>query len=801
MEKKQYDIPAAEFTALGIWTRYYAFYLDINIQKQQYRYGNGSIGRDYAYSIITGTFNDGSQFDLLILVLSRYQPLEYFSVLLIYRFQYFSMVYHYEGVWMFTYIGIDKNNNQMNIFLVNTKTDLILNVQHQGQIKQIKSIKLFGEDNKTYPFSGQISFSQSQSEQLLTYLKSCDMENSCTLNTRYKYYRESWTNLLLHFNSRYGWFKFTPDTQMKNYNNLILQIVQYDWENLKYNGFIPLKISLNFDKTNLTNNGIIVETSSYQQAIWNDDNPEPIKVKIFDESYLELLQSWVYFRFLQYEQIDSSAEFYLSFSDSSYVNKNMGQLNLFKYGHFYIYLGQSQLKPFSFLGQLANFNIQSCLQSYPKAKNTCHSLCLTCIGPLENQCLTCVDQTQINRVFNQNTITCDCRAGLFPDYGKVQCMQFQAVMKSATFKQFQVEQSYIQPCKEGQFQYQIGELIKCYDCPQQSSQGILCADCLENILTWQKTMKCSYDYYQENNNNDNTYIKYQRPSNQIEFYYIHDELLQLCLGCILDEGSHQIVQGNLSLYGKCHQNYYYKDYSCHPCQQNCETCDDETGTCNSCKIGFGIKQTTLNEQICIPCPDYCLKCAQGICQECLDGFTPGEGICQKCGANCLICDYDTILNRPKCRVCKYSGYFLPFDGFDCIENTIENCKIQYQKKKQYFLYVNEVKSTEYDNLKTTLGFDDYSPVYDSQEITKEIITNHCALCESHYINDDTNCQYDQTIQLDEQVIIEYDYRNVCCIEQNCKKYDFEEGGIWCQRVIFDTKNIYLSQYQSSEFTS
>ena len=51
-------------------------------------------------------------------------------------------------------------------------------------------------------------------------------------------------------------------------------------------------------------------------------------------------------------------------------------------------------------------------------------------------------------------------------------------------------------------------------------------------------MKCSYDYYKENNNNDYTYIKYQRHSNQIEFYYIHDELLQLCLGCILDEGSH-----------------------------------------------------------------------------------------------------------------------------------------------------------------------------------------------------------------------------------------------------------------------
>ena len=65
---------------------------------------------------------------------------------------------------------------------------------------------------------------------------------------------------------------------MKTYNNLILQIVQYDKEVEEYKGTIPLKIILNFDSINLDNNGITVETSSYSRLIWDDSNLNPIKV-------------------------------------------------------------------------------------------------------------------------------------------------------------------------------------------------------------------------------------------------------------------------------------------------------------------------------------------------------------------------------------------------------------------------------------------------------------------------------------------------------------------------------------------
>ena len=35
---------------------------------------------------------------------------------------------------------------------------------------------------------------------------------------------------------------------------------------------------MNFDFNNLNNNGIIVETTSYTKAIWNDTNLKPIEI-------------------------------------------------------------------------------------------------------------------------------------------------------------------------------------------------------------------------------------------------------------------------------------------------------------------------------------------------------------------------------------------------------------------------------------------------------------------------------------------------------------------------------------------
>ena len=49
-----------------------------------------------------------------------------------------------------------------------------------------------------------------------------------------------------------------------------MSIVQYDKEVFKYSGIIPLKILLNFDTINLDNNGITVETTSYNIPVWND---------------------------------------------------------------------------------------------------------------------------------------------------------------------------------------------------------------------------------------------------------------------------------------------------------------------------------------------------------------------------------------------------------------------------------------------------------------------------------------------------------------------------------------------------
>ncbi|KAM3133773.1 hypothetical protein pb186bvf_014182 [Paramecium bursaria] len=800
MKQLSFDVSQADFTALGIWTKYYAFYLDISIQKAKYQYQ----GRQFdAYQIITGSNDDGTYINYYLI-----KENGYLSQLLILNSEQDDQnleiqVYDgelYEGVWMFTYIGLDINGQSINIILLNTKTYQFEKQQQKRQVKQIKSINLFGESLYKYPFSGQISFSYSQNkqvkfnsgEQLINYLSSCQIDGSCAQMQK----NTILSGLIDQFNSVIysiiqddywidGWFIFTPNKQMQKYSNLILQLVQQGQELLNYSGIVPFKISLNFDLNNLSNNGITVESSSYTRAIWDDSNLNPIKVNIFDESYQQLLQNWVYFRFIYY---DHTAEFYLSFSDSNYVNKILGKLNLFKYGDYSVSLGQSQLNPSSFLGQLANINIQQCLQSYPQAKRACHYTCQTCFGPTLNSCISCPDYIQSYRILNPFTNTCNCNAGLISLEGQVECMEIQQIMKSSSFSQFQQSESV--QCKVGQFQYKNEEIIKCYDCPQQSSLGLNCADCLENPLRWQENMICSYDYQQYNNNENNTYLKYVRPGEKIDYYYIQDDKLLICLGCNLNEGNQQLINDATILYGSCQQNYFYNDSSCYLCNQNCKECEDITGLCYKCETGY-----FLQNQICQSCPDNCLSCHyadQIICDQCLEGFTHGNGLCYQCDANCLICDFDIGLNRPKCRVCKSSGYFLPFDGIDCVENTIQNCLIQYQLLVQYLGEIdqNHPPNGNYSNIQ---------PAF--RPIVRQIITNNCALCAPQYMNGDTYCSFNDTLKSDEQVLIKHNHGQ-CCIKSQegqteiCQDEYFEQDGMECQRKILSTELIYLISSQS-----
>ncbi|KAM3138602.1 hypothetical protein pb186bvf_009354 [Paramecium bursaria] len=739
----QIDIQQAQFIAYGIWSRYYTFYIDKSQQllidqkeySQIFRAFNKQGKTQIQYQMIVSQSSIDHQ--LNILISDKMQSAS---------FTYPTTYGQYETVWIFLYIGFNKSGNKIQIFLVNTKTNEFQQQSIIGQVDQVDSAVLYEQfDQSLEPlqiFSGQVSFTQSQQqsvnfvngESLLTYLLSCNPDTTCSQNSINKLisgilntFQQSFQYTQINNYWIDGWFLFTPLTSMETYNNLILKIVQYDQEGFTYNGMIPLQMTMSFDTINLENNGIMIETSSYISPRWYDQPFNPKQYPIFDSSYQELLQSWVYFRYIQYDQTDHNAEFYLSFQDSKFVNSNMGQINLFQYGQFFIYLGFSQLYPDGFFGQIANLNIQSCLTSYPQAKRACHYTCLTCAGPMEYNCLSCLDQTLSNRILNTLTNTCECKIGFISAEGQVQCLDIQTILKSSKYQQLQIQQPEIQPCKDGQFQYFIGSNIKCYDCPQQASSGIQCGDCIENLLTWQTNMRCSFDYYQVNNNQDNTFIKYIRPQQYIDYYYIQDELL-ICQGCQLYQGGKQILQDKTVLYGSCHLNYYYNNSSCHPCQQNCQNCDDYTGLCSQCETGFVLYYTD-----CQSCPDYCLICLetdQFTCSQCIQGYTPGNGICQKCGTNCHYCEYNTDYDIPRCLACISSSYFLLSDGVNCALNTIAKCIIQYQ----------------YSDSLNTLIFN-FEP-----QLNTASIVNKCALCKTTYMNYGTYCQKYTTVKSDEQVL-------------------------------------------------
>ncbi|KAM3132192.1 hypothetical protein pb186bvf_015652 [Paramecium bursaria] len=733
----KFDILRANFYAFGIWTRYYTFYQDLSnhisiVQNQtQILRGFNKQGRTQ----LLYTMSLGDHQLIINLQNGKQENID---------FQLSYKDLKLEGVWIFLYIGFDYQGAWITSILVNTKTKQGLGKRIRARPSTIDSVVIFEQFNEKLDrliiFSGQISFKQTQNtqvlfinkEQLLEYLESCPLQNYCASNSVNRII----SGIMSTFQQPYqytqknsywidGWFLFNPLPTMEAYNNIILKIIQYNKESFQYNGMTPLEISLNFNRTNQENNKITAQTQSYNSPKWFD---APVKNVSLSINYQEeQIKSWVYFRYFQYDQSDSNAQFYVFFNNSDNFNKNIGNMNSFMHGQFYIYIGFSQLSPNRFIGQIANVNIQSCLQEYPIIKKACHYSCLTCSGPMDYHCLSCDDSNQINREYNYKSMICECILGYIAAEGELQCVNIQTAMKQSTLSQFQNSLLESQQCNYGQFQYKMENEVKCFNCPQQSSHGIQCADCIENMLTWQNYMNCSYDYYQIGNQTDAAFILYIRPESKKDFYYIQEELL-LCEGCQLNEGDKQIVvKEKIFLDGECHESYYYY-YSCHPCQLNCQICEDLTGLCTQCEFGY-----VLNNQICYSCPAYCQSCIytnQIICTHCLQGFTPAFGICQQCEANCLHCQFDALYNIPRCLICKDTSYFLHLDGVNCFKNTILNCKTQYQT---------------YGNINTLVY--NFPP-----QLDKVDVVNKCALCESNYVNFGTYCEKSTDLKPDEQVL-------------------------------------------------
>ncbi|CAD8213212.1 unnamed protein product [Paramecium pentaurelia] len=127
--------------------------------------------------------------------------------------------------------------------------------------------------------------------------------------------------------------------------------------------------------------------------------------------------------------------------------------------------------------------------------------------------------------------------------------------------------------------------------------------------------------------------------------------------CIPCQDEYQLVQGQCI----CEIGYYYIDFHCEQCSQNCSKCNSKY-ECTEC-----IDQYYLQNTQCLKCQFPCLQCFDiQTCETCTDNyFIDDKGRCIQCMQNCEYCIDST--NCVKC-----------FDEFYYHNQTCIPCSRQCQ---------------------------------------------------------------------------------------------------------------------------
>ncbi|CAD8151814.1 unnamed protein product [Paramecium pentaurelia] len=239
--------------------------------------------------------------------------------------------------------------------------------------------------------------------------------------------------------------------------------------------------------------------------------------------------------------------------------------------------------------------------------------------------------------------------------------------------QFNCENQQIQ-CEYGYF-LQFGNV--CVQCPYQKvidSFTLYCMDCVEHPYTWSSNRTCSYEYTIESGD----FIKgtYVRKSKEYtELYFIGPSISN---GVNLDSITRDV-------------QYIYETYICSGCKRFC--IPETTENCNSITSPYaedsnimGIECLLTYEfknQMCISCPPDCLKCSNGQCTQCNDGYMIQNGLCQKCENGCLNCFIVQL--QTICTKCK-EGMVASLDQRKCEEcgNECQRCEyVTYSLNAQY----------------------------------------------------------------------------------------------------------------------
>ncbi|CAD8104192.1 unnamed protein product [Paramecium sonneborni] len=437
--------------------------------------------------------------------------------------------------------------------------------------------------------------------------------------------------------------------------------------------------------------------------------------------FIQELQQW---HFVKYEYGSSIP------GKKSCINiKFFNELNLLEFcrdiiqptnSPFYVNLGSDEYMKELLQASLFDFKFEyNYVEEKVLLKNACHYTCLTCDGPLQNNCISCEQNT--NRYHLDEQKKCQCLYGYVEVQDEKVCQQFEYHFSS-------VEQQEQYPlgdslCEFGYFIFQNEyDQNVCIKCPQSNFLDILCVDCVYYPLTWYLKPICKFDLVSKKLTQTDAYKYEKRDIYDYDFYlidqngqlFLHSGYLDYCepeqdsINCFPAKYQH-IGQ---TIYVKCKPNYYQLNGDCIFTNINCLLASSD-GNCQKVRDGVYLHNGQYYQ-----CPLTCFSCIfdnntnTPQCLSCINHYALDNGSCVPCGNFCSFCQKfnDQTINKSylKCFKClDDSKYFLSFDGINCFENTINHCEYAFQAV-YYDYQINTLDlyftpRDDWENIDTTCG--------------------------------------------------------------------------------------------------
>ncbi|CAK64107.1 unnamed protein product (macronuclear) [Paramecium tetraurelia] len=469
--------------------------------------------------------------------------------------------------------------------------------------------------------------------------------------------------------SMYFWHRFATPLDSNDIVSLIHISTQFQLNPQYSLGTNTLMINYELKHNNQILVTVHYYSYQYPYILYDPDYIESlIKVQQIEEIDSYLIYQWHY-TIIQYQFNELFIQIFYP-DQQRRINFKDETVRQFSYSQFSLIFGDSMNQK-QYAGQVNQFKFKNCQEEFIDTYQ-CHFSCATCNGPLKNSCLSCQENSYRN--YDPDNHTCTCQIWTI-EQNSTKCfsisdinqMEVSYIEDSNNDKFDQIEPNIV--CSYGYFLFE-GD---CYQCPSASQKGdLICLECLDNWQNWIQNSICSeyvlskiqYDYDKEEYNYDVDYISIN------SLYLFIDHELRMCNFCI-QFCLHTSVSYMCNFIKEQHLG---KD------------------TYVECKFGYDSQTQSCK------LPQFDLKN-----ERCLG---------QSCNGQCKCC---SPTNR--CKECINDNDVLLLNNKDCVQCSIQNCKLCFQYFQQSDgIFVSTLTYTNYEEI-----------------ITNEDYLIGCALCEDNYI--------------------------------------------------------------------